>query len=126
MAEALPGVLAVITHLNAPTMKPPPRPSVLNLVSLAPGTSVNYLNTDEVRFNGQPVALVVAESIEAAAEGAGLIDVRYLNHPDPTMPLGLVGVGEVGITGAAAAANAIYHATGKRIRDLPITLDKLL
>jgi xanthine dehydrogenase YagR molybdenum-binding subunit len=40
---------------------------------------------------------------------------------------GLVGVGEVGITGAAAAvANAVCHATGKRVRDLPITLDKLL
>jgi hypothetical protein len=50
-----------------------------------------------------------------------------LNHPDPTMPLGLVGVGEVGITGpAAATANALHHATGRRVRDLPITLDKLL
>jgi xanthine dehydrogenase YagR molybdenum-binding subunit len=76
-AEALPGMLAVITHLNAPAMKPPPKPSTINLASLAPGTSVNYLNTDEVRFNGQPVALVVAESIEAAAEGAALIDIRY-------------------------------------------------
>ena len=37
------------------------------------------------------------------------------------------GVGEIGITGAAAAiANAVYHATGKRIRDLPITPDKLI
>jgi len=80
-AAALPGVLAVITHLNAPAMKPPPRQSMLNLVSLAPGTSVNYLNTDEVLFNGQPVALVVAESIEAAAEGAALIDVRYQACP---------------------------------------------
>ena len=80
-AAALPGVLAVITHLNAPAMKPPPRPSMLNLASLAPGTSVNYLNTDEVYFNGQPVALVVAESIEAAAEGAALVDVRYQASP---------------------------------------------
>ena len=36
------------------------------------------------------------------------------------------GIGEIGITGVAAAlANAVYHATGKRIRALPITLDKL-
>jgi xanthine dehydrogenase YagR molybdenum-binding subunit len=55
------------------------------------------------------------------------IDVAYLDKEDPTMPLGLLGIGEVSITGTAAAiANAIHHATGKRIRDLPITLDKLL
>jgi CO/xanthine dehydrogenase Mo-binding subunit len=42
------------------------------------------------------------------------------------MPLGLVGVGEVDITGAAAVASAVYHATGRRIREPPITLDKLL
>jgi xanthine dehydrogenase YagR molybdenum-binding subunit len=41
--------------------------------------------------------------------------------------LGAKGIGEIGIAGAAAAiANAIYHATGKRVRDLPITPDKLL
>ncbi|HEX4817690.1 MAG TPA: xanthine dehydrogenase family protein molybdopterin-binding subunit [Nonomuraea sp.] len=55
------------------------------------------------------------------------IDLHYLDEPDPTMPLGLVGVGEVGITGVAAAvANAVRHATGKRVTDLPITLDKLV
>ncbi|WP_250645300.1 xanthine dehydrogenase family protein molybdopterin-binding subunit [Amycolatopsis albispora] len=55
------------------------------------------------------------------------IDVHYLDEPDPTMPLGLIGIGEVGITGVAGAvANAVFHATGKRVRDLPITLDKLL
>jgi xanthine dehydrogenase YagR molybdenum-binding subunit len=55
------------------------------------------------------------------------IDVIYTNIPDPHAPLGAHGVGEIGITGVAAAiANAVYHATGKRVRDLPITLDKLM
>ncbi|MGC0405175.1 xanthine dehydrogenase YagR molybdenum-binding subunit [Streptomyces sp. SAI-126] len=55
------------------------------------------------------------------------IEVACLDQPDPTMPMGLIGIGEVGPTGVAAAiANAVHHATGKRIRDLPITLDKLL
>lgn len=41
--------------------------------------------------------------------------------------MGARGIGEIGITGAGAAvANAIFNATGKRIRDLPVTLDKLL
>jgi xanthine dehydrogenase YagR molybdenum-binding subunit len=55
------------------------------------------------------------------------IDVLFTNIPDPHSPMGARGVGEIGITGVAAAlANAIYNATGKRIRELPITLDKLL
>ena len=55
------------------------------------------------------------------------IDVIWTDIPDPHTPMGARGVGEIGITGTGAAvANAIYNATGKRIRDLPITLDKLL
>jgi xanthine dehydrogenase YagR molybdenum-binding subunit len=56
------------------------------------------------------------------------IDVTALNIPDYKFnPLGSRGIGEIGITGAAAAiANAIYNATGKRVRDLPITLDKIM
>jgi xanthine dehydrogenase YagR molybdenum-binding subunit len=55
------------------------------------------------------------------------IDVIYTDIPDEHSPLGARGVGEIGITGAAAAvANAVFNATGKRIRELPITLDKLL
>ena len=55
------------------------------------------------------------------------IEVIFVNEPDDIInPLGIKGVGEIGIVGVAAAiANAIYHATGKRVRDLPITLDKL-
>jgi len=58
----------------------------------------------------------------------GEIDVTVAGIPDTTFnPLGARGVGEIGITGAAAAvANAVYHATGVRVRDLPITLDKLM
>ena len=58
---------------------------------------------------------------------APAIEVRFLDHPDPLTPLGAKGIGELGIVGApAAVANAIYHATGARIRSLPITLDKIL
>ena len=42
-------------------------------------------------------------------------------------PMGIKGVGEIGLVAVTAAiANAVYHATGKRVRDLPITLDKLM
>ncbi len=55
------------------------------------------------------------------------IDVMWTDLPDPQAPLGARGIGEIGITGTAAAiANAVFNATGKRVRDLPITLDKLL
>jgi xanthine dehydrogenase YagR molybdenum-binding subunit len=55
------------------------------------------------------------------------IEVHFVNLPDPQTPLGAKGIGELGIVGVAAAvANAVYHATGTRIRDLPITPDKLL
>jgi xanthine dehydrogenase YagR molybdenum-binding subunit len=55
------------------------------------------------------------------------ITVIFVEEPDPIInPLGVKGLGEIGIVGVAAAiANAVYHATGKRIRDLPITLDKI-
>jgi len=58
----------------------------------------------------------------------GEVDVIFVEEKDDIVnALGSKGVGEIGIVGVAAAvANAIYHATGKRVRDLPITMDKLL
>ncbi|MDP9040126.1 MAG: xanthine dehydrogenase family protein molybdopterin-binding subunit [Acidobacteriota bacterium] len=58
----------------------------------------------------------------------GTIDVTCLNIPDTKFqPLGGRGIGEIGITGAAAAvANAIYNATGKRLREYPMTPDKIM
>ena len=56
------------------------------------------------------------------------IELHFVGEPDLAFnPMGARGMGEIGITGAAAAvANAVYHATGKRVRDLPITPDKLI
>ncbi|WP_119271183.1 xanthine dehydrogenase family protein molybdopterin-binding subunit [Taklimakanibacter deserti] len=57
----------------------------------------------------------------------GDIEVIFVDERDDLVnPLGIKGLGEIGIVGVAAAvANAVYHATGKRVRDLPITLDKV-
>jgi xanthine dehydrogenase YagR molybdenum-binding subunit len=56
------------------------------------------------------------------------IDVVFVEEEDDIVsPLGVKGVGEIGMLGVAAAVcNAVYHATGKRVRDLPLTIDKLL
>jgi xanthine dehydrogenase YagR molybdenum-binding subunit len=57
----------------------------------------------------------------------GEIDISWIEEEDHEVnPLGTKGIGEIGIVGAAAAvANAVHHATGIRVRDLPIQLDKL-
>jgi len=56
------------------------------------------------------------------------IEALFVNKPDPILnPIGAKGMGEIALIGfAAAVANAVYHATGKRIRELPITPDKLI
>ena len=117
-AEALahPGVITVITHENAPVLKPTAKPSMTNLNSLAPGTAVNYLNTDEVHWNGQPVALVVAETLEAARHAASLVRVSY--QPLPST-----------VDFAAEAANAqpqkgnLLQPTGENKGDADAALD---
>ncbi|GAB2986123.1 xanthine dehydrogenase family protein molybdopterin-binding subunit [Amycolatopsis acidiphila] len=70
----------------------------------------------------------LAEYHIAANADVGDIQAHWIDEHDPYVnPMGSKGIGEIGIVGAAAAvANAVYHATGRRVRDLPITLDKLL
>ena len=77
---------------------------------------------------GRPVNNNLAEYHVPVNLDIGEIDIVTLGIPDMKLdPLGARGVGEIGITGTAAAvANAIYHATGKRIREAPITPDKLI
>lgn len=65
--------------------------------------------------------------IPAHADVADIEVIFVDEQDDKVSPLGVKGLGEIGIVGTAAAvANAIFHATGKRVRDLPITIDKLI
>ena len=55
------------------------------------------------------------------------LDVVFTGTPDTVRPIGIKGIGEIAIVGVSAAiANAVYHATGRRIRSLPITIEQLL
>lgn len=77
---------------------------------------------------GRVVNADLAEYLVPVNADVGAIDILLVDETDPHVnPIGVKGIGEIGITGVAAAvANAVYHATGVRVRDLPITLDKLL
>jgi xanthine dehydrogenase YagR molybdenum-binding subunit len=162
-AQRAPGVLAVITPFNAPRV-PGYQPHAAR-----PVRGLKLFNDNQVHFNGQPIALVVAETFERATYAATLIRTSYekqpfetdfhknfdkgvvpnegkykdyvrgdadvpdieaifIDKPDPIInPVGSKGLGEISLIGVAAAvANAVYNASGKRIRELPITPDKIL
>lgn len=86
--------------------------------------------TEETNFDeryGRIVNPSLAEYHVPVQMDVPQIDILWNDIPDPHSPLGARGIGEIGITGVGAAvANAVYNATGRRIRDLPITLDKLM
>ena len=77
---------------------------------------------------GYPVVYDLATYHLPAHADTPRIEVAFVGEPDLNFnPAGARGVGEIGITGVAAAiANAVYHATGKRLRSLPLTPDKLI
>ena len=85
-------------------------------------------NTQYDPNNGRVVTRDLAQYLVPVHADIPEIEVQFIGKPDPYIsPIGARGIGEIGITGITAAiANAIYNATGKRVRDLPITPDKLL
>jgi len=78
-AAGLPGVLAILTHANAPRLPREGRGGVHDDA----GRETSLLQTDRVRYNGEPVALVIADSLEQAREAAARVHVIYA----PEVPL---------------------------------------
>lgn len=87
-----------------------------------------FESSDFDERNGMPVNNNYAEYMVPVHADQPEIDVILLDYPDYNLnEYGARGIGEIGVTGlAAAVANAVYHATGKRVRDLPISLEKLM
>jgi len=77
---------------------------------------------------GQPINGNMADYLMATCADTPDIDVTFLNHPDPAMgEYGARGVGEIGLAGVAPAITAaVYHATGVRVRELPVRIEHLL
>ena len=74
---------------------------------------------------GRLVTTSLAEYVVPVNADVRDVDVLFVGEPNSMTPVGTKGIGELAITGMAAAiANAVYHATGIRIRSLPITIRK--
>src|SRR5713226_7982194 len=103
------------------------RSQLLGAMTMGLSMALHEVSVLDPRF-GDYVNHDFAEYHIATNADVGTIDVTWIDEEDLHVnPLGVKGIGEIGIVGTAAAiANAVYHATGIRIRDLPITLDKLL
>jgi xanthine dehydrogenase YagR molybdenum-binding subunit len=77
---------------------------------------------------GQPINGSMADYLMATCADSPAIDVTFLDHPDPAMgEYGARGIGEIGLAGVAPAITAaVYHATGVRVRELPVRIEDLL
>jgi xanthine dehydrogenase YagR molybdenum-binding subunit len=81
------------------------------------------------RRNGRVANANFAEyAVPVHADAPPVMDVIFVDEHDPHVnPLGVKGLGEIAIVGVASAiTSAVFHATGRRIRELPVTLEKLL
>jgi xanthine dehydrogenase YagR molybdenum-binding subunit len=119
-------VVSVINCGRVVTFKPA-RNQIIGGVNMGIGMALMEA-TEYDPQTGLPATRNLADYHIVTNADAPVIDVTFVGEPDFAFnPIGCRGIGEIGITGAAAAvANAVFHATGKRVRDLPITPDKLL
>jgi xanthine dehydrogenase YagR molybdenum-binding subunit len=87
-----------------------------------------FEHTSYDRQTGAPINSSLADYIMAVNADAPPINVHFLEHPDKEInELGARGIGEIGLTGIAAAITAaVYHATGVRVRELPVRIEHLL
>jgi xanthine dehydrogenase YagR molybdenum-binding subunit len=105
----------------------PARNQIEGAVVMGVGMALFEETVYDPRF-GAPINNNLADYIVATNADAPEIDVTFLDHPDKVInPLGLRGVGEIGLAGIAAAiTSAVYHATGIRVRQLPVRIEDLL
>jgi len=103
------------------------RSQVLGAIVMGIGTALEEESVIDPRFGRFMTRNLADYHVPVNADVHDIEVIFVPEHDEIVNPLGVKGIGEIGIVGVAAAiANATYHATGKRIRDLPITLDKLL
>ena len=78
--------------------------------------------------NGAPINSSLADYMVTVNADAPPIDVQFLDYPDKEInELGARGIGEIGLAGIAAAiTDAVHHATGVRVRELPVTIEDLI
>ena len=105
----------------------PARNQIEGAVVMGVGMALFEETVYDPRF-GAPINNNLADYIVATNADSPHIDVTFLDYPDLVLnPLGARGVGEIGLAGIAAAiTNAVYHATGVRVRKLPVRIENLL
>jgi xanthine dehydrogenase YagR molybdenum-binding subunit len=111
-------------HILNPT---PARNQIEGAVVMGVGMAL-FEATRYDKRSGAPINNNLADYIVATNADAPEIDVTFLDYPDLVLnPLGARGVGEIGLAGVAAAiTNAVHHATGVRVRELPVRIEDLL
>jgi xanthine dehydrogenase YagR molybdenum-binding subunit len=117
------GVFAAGRIINPKTA----RSQIIGGMTMGLGMALHEESLVDPRFGHVQNHDFASYHIPANAD-AGRFDIAWIDEEDPYVnPMGSKGIGEIGIVGTAAAiANAVYHATGIRVRDLPITPAKLL
>jgi xanthine dehydrogenase YagR molybdenum-binding subunit len=105
----------------------PARNQIEGAVVMGVGMALFEETVYDPRF-GAPINNNLADYLVATNADAPEIDVTFLDHPDKVLnPLGVRGVGEIGLAGIAAAiTSAVHHATGVRVRQLPVRIEDLL
>jgi xanthine dehydrogenase YagR molybdenum-binding subunit len=117
------GVFAAGRIMNAKTA----RSQFLGGMTMGLSMALHEQSVMDPRF-GDYVNHDFAEYHIATNADVGAVAIQWIDEVDPYVnPVGAKGIGEIGIVGTAAAiANAVYHATGIRVRDLPLSPEKLL